>query len=338
MFVDSVSRIAIPLDLNGYVFQQVVKSSPTYVLFRALDEQMQPALIYFFETKRLDKLGILESVKDRLHRMKSMGNPNIASVIYVHSDDDITYMITNDYSETNLEQYVVSTVKLSENEVLRISKHLFEAFSYMHSKGVFHGGLTMESILFDSDMNPIISNFAFCQHNLTAIQTRDTNQTNFVPPEILTESSFDPFAADIWALGVVVYVMVSGKLPFDQKNHIKQINQMMKCNYTIPFIANQTIPKIINSCIVADPLKRTSAARITMELRSVKIEPISNALLRRGVTHSTTCIGLNFSKIESLAKKKKIQFRRKTSEFGFQADPINTSKTGLIKATHSTFF
>ena len=336
MFVDPVSNIFIPSEFYGYTFQKVVKSAPTYVLYRAVDELGQPVVIYFFETPRLDKIGITEAVKSRLEKMKSVVHPNVASVISVHSDENVTFMVAEDFLQTNLEDYILMSSKLSENEVLRIAKDLFDAFTYLHGKGICHGDLIPGNILFDEEMNPKISNFAFSQQSLTAVHTRETSQLNFIPPEVLTETGFNPAAADMWALGVIVYVMATGLLPFNQKNQIKQITQMSECNYAMPFPINENISKILLSCIVADPAKRASAARVSIDLKNVKVEPYRSKIAKRGVTQSSTFIaGMRHSKIESLAMQGKIQFRRKASSLscGFDQLPKKT-----IKSTQSTFF
>ena len=180
-----------------------------------------------------------------------------------------------------------------------------------HGKGIFHGELRPENIIFDANMNPKLSFFGFTENNMTAVQSHENKILNYIPPEIFMNTKSNPISSDIWALGVIVYTMKFGALPFNQPNQIKQINTIIQCKYTIPSISNQIAVSIISRCLVPSPDKRVTAARISSELREVSISPYRNKI-SRSVAKSHTCVSNNrYAKIELLAKQGLFQFRRK---------------------------
>ena len=311
MISEAFSAQNLPTALFGYTYVKMIESYPTHIIFHATDTLNIPVIIYLFNLDILNKLGIKESIQKRLEKLKAVVHPNIVSIQHVQIDEMMMFLVTEDLFGTNLDQYVMSTGCLSDNEVLRISKGLFDACTYLHGKGIFHGNIRPENILFDAQMNPKLSFFGFSENAYNAVHTQEKKTLNYVPPEVFKGSNSNPITNDVWALGIIVYVMQFGDFPFNQLNQIKQINSIIQCSYTIPKVTNTLAVSIISRCLTPTPEKRTTCARISVELRDANIQPYRNKI-SRGVAKSHTCVSSNgFSKIELLAKQGLFQFRRK---------------------------
>ena len=68
----------------------------------------------------------------------------------------------------------------------------------------------------------------------------------YAPPEIVSGTPYDPLKADVWSLGVILFIMLNGIMPFDDKNHKKLFNDQKKRNYKMRDIIQS---KLSNDCL-----------------------------------------------------------------------------------------
>ncbi|XP_048752914.1 testis-specific serine/threonine-protein kinase 4-like [Ostrea edulis] len=114
-------------------------------------------------------------------------------------------------------------------------RQFHDGMVYMHAKGVVHRDLKCENILLDKDYHLKITDFGFAKKvptpkNLEEVPPSETYCGSFAyaPPEILMGTPYNPFFADVWSMGVVLFTMLYGRLPFDDSNHKKLLNQVQK--------------------------------------------------------------------------------------------------------------
>ena len=111
---------------------------------------------------------------------------------------------------------------------------IVEALHYMHSLWIAHRDLKLENILIDKYGQPKLTDFSYslvCQKdemgNLIPSRTF-CGSLPYIPPEVLQEHEYDPRVADVWSIGVCLYVMLNDGLPF--KFH--DIASMLQCQLT----------------------------------------------------------------------------------------------------------
>ncbi|XP_060677399.1 testis-specific serine/threonine-protein kinase 4-like isoform X2 [Hemiscyllium ocellatum] len=115
-------------------------------------------------------------------------------------------------------------------------EQLCQGMAYIHSKGVVHRDLKLENLLLDQHDNIKISDFGFCKFaatdvkNLKQVQLSETycGSYAYVPPEVLQGIPYNPFLSDVWSMGVILFTLRTGKLPFDDSNLRRLLKQMIK--------------------------------------------------------------------------------------------------------------
>ncbi|KAK9902575.1 hypothetical protein M0R45_001510 [Rubus argutus] len=112
--------------------------------------------------------------------------------------------------------------RLTETEGRKLFQQLIDGVSYCHKQGVFHRDLKLENILLDSTGNIKICDFGFSalpQHfRSDGLLHTACGTPNYVAPEILANKGYDGAAADIWSCGVILFAILSGYLPFLDRN------------------------------------------------------------------------------------------------------------------------
>ena len=134
----------------------------------------------------------------------------------------------------------------------------------MLNQGVVHRDLKSENILVDLDsMNLILIDFgasAICRSNKTTNSTHfytDFHGTRqYKPPEYITNKKYTALASTIWTLGILLYDMCNGQLPFETEQEILEYNLQIKAN------VSEEYKKLLFDCLKLDPLLRPNLDQV----------------------------------------------------------------------------
>ncbi|XP_056646977.1 testis-specific serine/threonine-protein kinase 3-like [Diorhabda sublineata] len=149
-------------------------------------------------------------------------------------------------------------------------RQLVDGVEYCHDRGVVHRDVKCENMLMDSGWNLKISDFGFARGNLKGKNGQNILSETYcgsyayASPEILKGIPYQPQHADIWSMGVVLFAMVYGRLPFDDSNYRELIKQVSnKVNFPREPKVSGACKSLINKILA--PLKsriRISGIRI----------------------------------------------------------------------------
>ncbi|CAH1270018.1 TSSK4 [Branchiostoma lanceolatum] len=153
---------------------------------------------------------------------------------------------------------------------------LLDGLDYCHRKGVAHRDLKCENILLDGKDHIKITDFGFARGDLEAVDGRAKLSETYcgsyayAPPEILKGVPYDPFVADVWSLGVVLFTMMYGRLPYDDSNHRTLLHQVQNpvvfpnAKHSVSEDCKTMINKILSSAkrrLYIDGIRRTGWCR-----------------------------------------------------------------------------
>ena len=162
-----------------------------------------------------------------------------------------------------LYQRIIKSGKLSEKEASVIYSQILSAIEYMSGLGITHRDLKPENMLFDSNHQIKIVDFG-----LGAIYSNDQllktacGSPCYASPEMLLSKPYKPLQSDIWSSGVVLYTMLTGCLPFEEKNVTNLFRKILTGNYAIPLGISDDARALIKSILVVDPEKRATISKI----------------------------------------------------------------------------
>ena len=109
----------------------------------------------------------------------------------------------------------------------------------IHSKNVLHRDIKLDNILLDENVKPKICDFGVSRFMITGdIIKEQCGTPAYIAPEIIEEKGYSGFAADSWSLGVLLYAMTTGSMPF-RANTISQLHKaIIRCDFAIPEDSN----------------------------------------------------------------------------------------------------
>ena len=138
-----------------------------------------------------------------------------------------------------------------------------EAVRYMHSNLICHRDLKLENILVSDRKRIKIIDFGFGIRTPEDVMLKIfCGTSSYMSPEIIRKTEYNGFKADIWALGIVLYVMLTGKFPFVGKTEKELFSRIQIGQFLPPVSLNFDAKRLIQRMLSLDPKKRPSATEI----------------------------------------------------------------------------
>ncbi|OCT68421.1 hypothetical protein XELAEV_18039720mg [Xenopus laevis] len=159
--------------------------------------------------------------------------------------------------------YLVAHGRMKEKEARAKFRQIVSAVQYCHQKHIVHRDLKAENLLLDADMNIKIADFGF-SNEFTVGNKLDTfcGSPPYAAPELFQGKKYDGPEVDVWSLGVILYTLVSGSLPFDGQNLKELRERVLRGKYRIPFYMSTDCENLLKRFLVLNPSKRGTLEQI----------------------------------------------------------------------------
>mmetsp|Transcript_10374 Transcript_10374/g.26590 ORF Transcript_10374/g.26590 Transcript_10374/m.26590 type:complete len:561 (+) Transcript_10374:115-1797(+) len=223
----------------------------------------------FCALKVVDKTRLSEKemamVMSEVEAMSELESKHIVR-LYMVVETDARLCLALEYAEGgDLYDHIVSMGKLSEVRTRLIFTQIVRALDYCHTLGYAHRDLKAENVVFTDAYASIIklTDFGFCVKDASdrMLETM-CGSMMYSAPEILLAEPYNGQAADIWSLGVVFYLMITGGLPFDDSSESTAVTKVMDVNYQKPEAATAECHGLIAKLLVKDPKGRLPLADV----------------------------------------------------------------------------
>ncbi len=174
-----------------------------------------------------------------------LSHPNIRAVYDVVSSGDTEYIVMEYVDGINLKQYLKKKKVLTWKETLHFSTQIAKALSHAHSKGIIHMDIKPQNIMLPRDGTAKVADFGIAQLEDTIDEDGNTEEAvgsiHYISPEQARGEAVDA-RSDIYSLGVVMYEMLTGKLPFDGESVAEVAVKHFTVAPTAPTAINPEIP------------------------------------------------------------------------------------------------
>lgn len=152
----------------------------------------------------------------------------------------------------------------SEKMVAEIMEKLVRAIAHCHENGVCHRDLKPDNILIDKNLEVKVIDFGLSKHldtNIRSLKSR-VGTPAYMAPEVILGNTYD-LKCDVWSLGVLMYTLLTGTIPFLEKTLDETLNQIIhgRCNYNLP-IFRQTSKEavdLLKGMLNTNPIDRLDA-------------------------------------------------------------------------------
>jgi serine/threonine protein kinase len=232
------------------------------VLVRIQGESQEFACKIIPHTSR-NEINTADGLDRELQIMKRLHHPGIIQFIDVFTDTDYTYIILEYCPYGDLSTFIEQFDRLDDLAARLLFTRLVGALQYLHSHGITHRDLKPENILLDANFHPKIADFglsAICTP--TEMLSTPCGTPTYVAPEILQGRAYRGPAVDVWSLGVVLYVMTVGRLPWTFETIPELYRNIQSGEFTLPVFISGPLGFLIRGMLTVDPKQRLTLAQV----------------------------------------------------------------------------
>lgn len=225
----------------------------------------------------------------------SLSHPNIVSVYDVGHEDDLHYIVMELIEGITLKQHISDKGPLDWKEAVNIAIQVCSAIRLAHKNNIIHRDIKPHNILITSDGNAKVADFGIARAVSTSTLTGAGNvlgSVHYFSPEQARGRYIDE-KSDVYSLGITLYEMITGKLPFDGETPVSVALMHIEKKAAEPVELDKNIPGSVNNIILKaiekDQSKRYKSAENMLEdLHAVLKKPDKKIKKDKKKDHDTT--------------------------------------------------
>jgi serine/threonine protein kinase/Tfp pilus assembly protein PilF len=241
---------------------------------------------------------IIERFRNELKIARKVSHKRVCRMYDIGKEEE-KYFITMEYVEgKDLKSLIREKGKISKNEVLKLAKQICEGLAEAHELGIVHRDLKPQNIMIDKDGNAKIMDFGIAR----SVEAPGVTQTgimigtpDYISPE-QAEGAETDHRSDIYALGVILYEMVTGSVPFKGDTALsvalKHKAQLPKEPRKLNPEISEQLSRLILVCMEKDRERRyQTAEELLADLKNIEDSfPLGTKIKPRRETFATTLI------------------------------------------------
>jgi serine/threonine protein kinase len=220
--------------------------------------------------KILEKDRIVEKddeirVKREFDMLASFNHPNVILVAEIFESTDSFYSVMEYCAGGELFNFIVKRRRLNEEEAAFFYYQLINGLEYIHSLGIVHRDLKPENLLLTKDHVLKIIDFGlsnYFREGQEDLLVTPCGSPCYASPEMVAGNKYNGFKIDIWSTGIILYAMLCGYLPFEDKDNDILFEKILECKLDFPKYITDTSRDLIEKILVTDPNKRIDIPQI----------------------------------------------------------------------------
>ncbi|TGO33793.1 hypothetical protein BHYA_0227g00190 [Botrytis hyacinthi] len=201
-------------------------------------------------------------VEREIEYLQLLRHPHIIKLYTVIKTTSEIIMVL-EYAGNELFDYIVQHGKMREDEARRFFQQIICAVEYCHRHKIVHRDLKPENLLLDENLNVKIADFG-----LSNIMTdgnflkTSCGSPNYAAPEVINGKLYAGPEVDVWSCGVILYVLLVGRLPFDDEHIPSLFAKIARGQYNVPSYMGREAAALIKKMLAVNPVHRATIADI----------------------------------------------------------------------------
>eukprot|EP00727_Mastigamoeba_balamuthi_P011737 m51a1_g7186 putative serine threonine-protein kinase mark2 isoform x3 (701) ;mRNA; r:97348-99849 len=195
--------------------------------------------------------------------LKELRHPNIIRLYEVIDTPEHMYLVMEHAAGGEVMDHILAHGRLRERDACRFFAQTAFALQYCHASGIVHRDLKAENILLDEAMNVKLIDFGLSNHYCRGgLLSTFCGSPTYASPELVQRHEYEGPEVDCWSLGVLLYVLVCGFLPFDGSSFVDLYQKIIEAKYRIPGHVSPSCADLIRKMLVPEVVKRATIEEI----------------------------------------------------------------------------
>ena len=250
--------LEIPASVRGYALRQTIgKGKYSIVKVGEREDQSQMFAVKIIPISTQDSNHVRNQMQYSLKMSAKFNHPNVMKVYDSFEESSLLFVICEYCEKRSLFDVISSAGKLSEAMCRKYFIDIIKAVCYFHSMSFVHRSISLKAFVVDIDDNVKIRHFEnviqITQHQLLSAQC---GSPIFSPPEVIMNTPYEGKNVDMWALGVILYTMVAGEIPWKDDDPNRLLGKICAGLFQSPNHFSPQLRDLISGLLVVDASRR----------------------------------------------------------------------------------
>lgn len=216
------------------------------------------------EKSKINHLEDIERVKREINFLKKLNHPNVIKLLEILENNTSLFLVMEYAGGGELFNHIVKKRRLSEQEASFFFYQIVEGLESIHKNNIVHRDLKPENLLFNEHKQIKIIDFGLSNNYFDGAPLLATpcGSPCYAAPEMVLGKKYSGVKVDTWSLGIILFAMTAGYLPFEDQNNEKLFKKIVKCNIEFPSFVSQNSIDMINLILDTNPDTRISLNEI----------------------------------------------------------------------------
>jgi serine/threonine protein kinase len=210
----------------------------------------------------LEEDSVLGAFEQELRIHESLNHENIIKVLGIIYEKDYIYIVMELCKNGDLLDYIQKNPNRTQRKILSYFFQILKAVAYLHERGIAHLDIKPENVLLYDDQTVKLGDFGCCEAPPKYDHGFARGTLFYAAPEILMTPSMDNRPADVWSLGILLFSLSAGVLPFQPGDDDFISQQIIRGQLIYPASMPSDIVALVSECCKLDPLERPSVASL----------------------------------------------------------------------------
>ena len=258
--------MSVEYSLENYTFLKTIGEGTFGKVKLALHKLTQEKVaIKILEKKKINSKKDLERIEKEIKYMKILNHPNIVKIYEIIEDENNFYIVMEYVPGGELFNYIVKNKRLTENEASFFYSQIIHIIQEIHKHKICHRDLKPENLLLTQNKTIKIIDFGLSNEYIDYLMT-PCGSPCYASPEVIKGMKYSGLGIDLWASGIILFSMLCGYLPFDDKNNDVLFKKILKCKIEFPknnnVIISENAKDLILKILQLEPAKRITLDEI----------------------------------------------------------------------------
>lgn len=213
--------------------------------------------------EKMKKMDVELKVTREIEILPKLNHPHIAKLYHVLTSKNELFLFMEYVPGGELFDYIINNGRLSTEQSRKFFQQLISAVDYCHRQGIVHRDLKPENVLLDKNNNLKIIDFGLANALRDGIFLKTScGSPNYASPELVSGILYAGPEVDIWACGVMLYVFLTGRMPFDHENIQVLFKKIKSGSFYVPGFMGDSVADLLKHMLTPDSVQRATMKEI----------------------------------------------------------------------------
>ncbi|XP_063426926.1 testis-specific serine/threonine-protein kinase 3-like [Mytilus trossulus] len=196
----------------------------------------------------------------------SLKHENIVEAIEIIEAEEFAFVLMEFAEFGDVFEYIMINGLMSVEATLSLFSQVVKAIEYCHSIGIAHNDIKLENVLLSNGCVKL-ADFGFAKSSDIVAESEEFCGTlPYAAPEVIMGMEHNAMKADMWSMGVMLYVMLFGAFPFSDSDATSMVQSQISNTLSFPENTNETLKSLISSMLEPSVEKRANASSVRLAL------------------------------------------------------------------------